>query len=387
MGNLNFEKKYIEYHIMNKDEIVGKIIWNEITNQIIEIEYIRMPDFIKKRDIEFIYDRTPPKHRKHMIELLEQLELNNIKAIIDYSRGLSLTDTFWIKPKDKKLKWKDINLYENDFSETIAKIAFEGGLFGEKFSTTTPELSTDGNLPKCWYRDKKSKIITLKKKGSFEECYNPGKEPVSEYLASQILDVLKYPHINYTIEYYENRKVSSCPLITNQSISLAPVAYFASDLNSLIDFCEKNDFIDDLYRIFIFDYIIYNVDRHLRNIGVLFDSETYELISLAPIYDNGQGLLYNYTIDGEDNKSFEPWDIKDYLSNKKPVLYSDWDYSTAKFKSALKLPHNIEKLLNFKFEEHPLVDNKRLKYLEKFVQERARKFLNLKKGLNLSDLN
>ena len=37
----------------------------------------------------------------------------------------------------------------------------------------------------------------------------------------------------------------------------------------------------------IFDYLIGNTDRHLLNYGMLYDTNTGEILGPAPIYDNG----------------------------------------------------------------------------------------------------
>ena len=83
------------------------------------------------------------------------------------THALSLNDTFWIKTVDSKLQWKNVSLYENQFDETIAKIAFEGGLYGKEFTTTSPEFGTSGSFAKCWVKEDDG--IYLLKRGSERE--------------------------------------------------------------------------------------------------------------------------------------------------------------------------------------------------------------------------
>ena len=238
-----------------------------------------------------------------------------------------------------------------------------------QFSTTSPELTTDGMLPKCWHKDIKGIYL---KKGGKTLGINSGNEPISEYLASQLLDILEYPHVKYNLENYRGKLVSSCELITNKEISMIPIFYMLETPNyeSLIRYCKKNNIIDDLYRMFIFDFIICNSDRHLRNIGLLFNSNTYEVIGLAPIFDNGVGMLSYYVL-GDD--------LNEYIKNYIPSLYDNFEVYTTIFKSELKLPHNIERLLDFNFKKHKLIkDNNRLIFLSNFIRQRAKDFLNLK---------
>ena len=38
------------------------------------------------------------------------------------SNGLSLSDQYWMKPAESNLEWKDINFFENSFSDDVGNI-------------------------------------------------------------------------------------------------------------------------------------------------------------------------------------------------------------------------------------------------------------------------
>ena len=40
---------------------------------------------------------------------------------------LSLSDQYWVKKVGDDVSWKDINFFDNEFSEDIGKVLFEGG--------------------------------------------------------------------------------------------------------------------------------------------------------------------------------------------------------------------------------------------------------------------
>lgn len=90
---------------------------------------------------------------KNIRELLKVSGCDSIQGYLDITHALSLIDTFWVKPVDSDLRWEKISLFRNSFNETIAKTAFEGGLHGHNFSTTSPEYGTDGSFAKCWIRE------------------------------------------------------------------------------------------------------------------------------------------------------------------------------------------------------------------------------------------
>lgn len=143
----------------------------------------------------FIVNRRAPKHRQHIAELLAMCGCDTIAGYLNVSHALSLNDTIWVKKTTENLRWADVSLYINSFNTTVAKIAFEGGLYGGQFSSTSPEFGTDGTFAKCWIRE--AGQIKLIKRGS--DLVNKGIEPYSEYYASQILREFKTNHVDYEL--------------------------------------------------------------------------------------------------------------------------------------------------------------------------------------------
>ena len=61
---------------------------------------------------------------------------------------------------------------------------------------------------------------------------------------------------------------------------------------------EFDNFMD--YQIMT-DFILTNTDRHMNNISILRNPDTLEVIGLAPIYDTGNSMFYNLSLE-EMNK-------------------------------------------------------------------------------------
>ena len=268
-------------------------------------------------------------------------------------------------------KWGQVNLFENEFDDVIARTAFDGGLKGLKFSTTSPsaEFATDGALPKCWVRENGSIFL---KKGGTSGASNTGNEPYSEAMVSQILDVLGYHHVHYDVEHFRGRVVSSCPLMTSQTHMLLPMYMYDnfSDLGLIIQKCVQLGVEKQLYEYLIIDYLTCNTDRHLGNFGVLLDADTYDVVSMAPIYDNGMGMLPMWT-------PYTP--IWKYV-NELPGTALDVSFDTsAKVAKGTVGSHGVEKLIGFRFDRNNLLDfpEERIKTLEGFLQVRVRDYLSL----------
>lgn len=60
------------------------------------------------------------------------------------------------------------------------------------------------------------------------------------------------------------------------------------------------DFTDELCRLLLFDCLILNTDRHLGNISVVRNSNSYYF---APAFDNGNSLLYNLSAKNRNGKA------------------------------------------------------------------------------------
>lgn len=96
---------------------------------------------------------------------------------------MSLNDSYWIVPEGFNGKFAEYNLYENSFSDILSLVAYTGQGQSAGVFTTSPELTTNGMLPKAW-RFKKSGIYLYK--GGTSGAANAGNEPYSEYYACQI---------------------------------------------------------------------------------------------------------------------------------------------------------------------------------------------------------
>ena len=102
--------------------------------------------------LKWLQHRVIPKNRTFVTEILKTLHLsqNDTKGILDVCKGLSLNDSFWVVPKGFAGAFGQYNLYENRFSEMLALVAYTGMGQSHGVFTTSPELTTNGMLPKAW---------------------------------------------------------------------------------------------------------------------------------------------------------------------------------------------------------------------------------------------
>ena len=124
--------------VSNKKELFPEAIKQDVTSETLK---------------EFLQQRIVPKNRTFVENRLQtqNLDYRDIKGIIDISKGLSLTDCYWIV-NDDTLKFENYNLFDNNFSEVLSLVAFTGYTSKIKGIATSPEFTTDGALPKAWRR-------------------------------------------------------------------------------------------------------------------------------------------------------------------------------------------------------------------------------------------
>ena len=249
--------------------------------------------------IEWLKRRIIPKNRAFVHEILRAvgLSVNDVKGVIDVCKGLSLNDSYWVVPENFAGSFAQYNLYENRFSEVLSLIAYTGaGRSDEKF-TTSPEFTTHGMLRKAWHYIENDGIYLFK--GGTEGAVNAGREPYSEFYASQIAERMKLKAVHYDLVKWKNILSSKCKLFTDINTSYVPIGYVVKKggIRACLDFYSgiSEQALEDFKSMLIFDAVIYNEDRHFGNFGVLINNLTGEIKSAAPIFDNGVSL-FNYAM-------------------------------------------------------------------------------------------
>jgi len=295
----------------------------------------RKKDIIDRRTLnEWWVGRCIPASRSGLRTLLDTLFISSPQLLLTKCYGLSLSDQYWVKPKNSSLQWKDINFFDNPFSEDVGNILF--GDFPddkEDFNLLSPDNTSDGWLKKKWVIGNSKCQLIKSGSGTYrQEAYN-------EVLASAIMRRLEIPHIPYEVITIDEYPHSLCNNFISKETDLIPawqilqtikksnnVSYYGHYVNCCKSLGLSN-IIDFLDRMLTVDYIISNEDRHYNNFGVIRNASTLELINSAPIYDCGTSMWYNVLttripqpIDKTPSKPFK----KNHNEQIKLVTSFDW---------------------------------------------------------------
>ena len=196
-----------------------------------------------------------------------------------YTYALSLTDDYWFKPKNSKLKYNDVQ-FKND---SMFDIALKGDTsYFPRKTKVTPELTTTGSYEKGW--KKIDDEWWLYKQGTDLEIF-------SEIFCSSFAKLINIPTVTYEYDngFIRSKNFASrynfepmCSLVANDDRyeTVFPV------LLSI-----NKDIARQYIKLMCFDAVVNNVDRHNENYGLLRNRRNGDIISLAPNFDNNIALI------------------------------------------------------------------------------------------------
>jgi hypothetical protein len=278
----------------------------------------RRADNMSHAMTDWVQRRTIPVNRHHMEAVLGAVNMEDRFDILRYCHGLSLNDTYWVQAEHEGLDFEKINLYDNPFDEALGWIAFTGLPSNISRNLSSPELTTDGMLPKYWQRLTSDNIVLCK--GGTEGYSNSGLEPYAEVIAYLIAARIGVNTIPYHLERRNDKPVSISKLFTTKAIGLLtanhylveayPGQSFISLKMALTRMQKDFDDLSPFYSMCFFDHIIENGDRHLSNWGFSVDNATRRITGFAPLWDNGAALYYERSDDMRARFNFASFDIR-----------------------------------------------------------------------------
>lgn len=369
-----FDEDLLKFEVIeNLADPVVKILW------INEKQMNMLPIGMKVSDeglAKWLKHRTIPKNRSFVNAFLAKCGLNANRPmdVISVCKGLSLNDSYWIVEDGYKGTFEQANLYDNNFSQVLAWIAFTGyGSSVRSSFASSPEFTTNGMLPKCWRRIQ-SKVYLYK--GGTSGASNTGNEPYSEKYAAMIAESMGINAISYKISKWKGHLCSVCELFTDKDVSYVPIGRIVTEggMKAVRKYYEElgEEFVQALNEMLVFDAIVCNTDRHFGNFGVLVDSHTNKIIAPAPLFDHGNAL---FSLAGEENWKTEKL-LEKYISSLLPCVYEDY-FDEVKPYLDEQMKKKIRRLLDFKFEDLGTYNypSKKIKMIQSQVRKRANMLL------------
>lgn len=300
-----------EYILMHQDIPVAGIMVDSASGAVVSItrvyEQAHVPVGIPVRNgavdrrafNEWWRGRTIPASRMGIREALQELQIPDTRLLLEKCFALSLSDQYWICPAGRHISWRQVNFFENSFSEDVGNVLFGKSSGGRRVSLMSPDNTSDGWLKKKWVIIDGTRCLVKGGSGAVRQ------EPYNEVMASRIMERLQIPHVSYDLMIENDYPYSVCQdFITpdTELISAWHIMQTAKKPNHVsvyqhyLECCQRLGVPGvqaSLDQMLVLDYLIVNEDRHQNNFGVIRRADTLEYIGAAPIYDSGTSLWFD----------------------------------------------------------------------------------------------
>lgn len=279
--------------------------------------------------------RAVPRTRQNCRSALERLGyIGTGKMMVD-NLSLSLNDCYWIKPYGSALRWEDVNLFNNKFTDIFGAYTFDT-FYNARNITKFTSTSVSGDLQKKWMISRSGKRVLVK--GNYG---NGNQQSVNEVFASLMhKKQSKQPYVQYRlckIQTRENHgavigcasdnfcseKIESIPLwevmeIQKRKNDISPFEHAKQSCIRLgID---KDYFQEYMDYMIMTDFIISNTDRHMGNISIMRDSDSLKILGFSPLYDFGNSMLYKKVSKIVSDKEFRNIKTNSFVSKELNML-------------------------------------------------------------------
>lgn len=254
-------------------------------------------------------DRAIPKTRHGAKTALQRLGYASTNSALVDNLALSLSDCYWIRPRDEELSWSEVNLFTNDFVDTFGEITInKDQVIDIRNKTRFSCATSQGELQKKWCIGNDGRRYMVK--GNYGQSYQ---QSINEIFATKLHSAQGFN--NYTVYLPAKLKVegdieglgclsydfcsekveciSAWELLQTIKIRQNESYYYPLKrvcINLGISEDEFTAFMD--YQIMT-DYLLSNTDRHMNNISIMRDPDTLKILGFAPIYDTGNSMFYN----------------------------------------------------------------------------------------------
>lgn len=275
----------IQYVLMHKEQKCGILVFDERIGQITEYHDSKngLSPYLGTADIKKMQQwwelRAVPASRSAMQKVLTAAGCLNTKTYLLKNLGLSLTDTYWVKPEGVDLSFNDV------------KFAYD------------LNASLGGQMEKHWDLMYEPPVLVKESYKYF------GQQSVNEVFVTILHERqnVNISFVKYSAALTEDRGIECrCKAFTSEQVELLSAhemlesrktrndqslyeEYINICVQNGIDRSEIQDFMD--YQTMT-DFIISNTDEHLLNFGVLRNADTMEFIGPAPIYDSGNSMFF-----------------------------------------------------------------------------------------------
>ena len=331
--------------------------------------------------------RAIPDSRKGIRQVLSRLSEETSQSLMLSSYGLSLTDHYWIQPVGQELYWKDLNFYENDFTDELGDILTDSERdrsVPDGISKLSPSVSVNGDMKKKWI---------IRDGGRYLLKVNPNyhsQQAVNEVIAGKLHERLGWKnYVSYDMGtiYISGRgyPCSLSPMFTSAETEFVSAYQIVADYKVPNDVslyealirqavslgADEKEVRAFLEYMILTDFILTNTDRHLNNFGFIYDPRQHRLSGMAPLFDTGNSLFYDYDVIPHGRKLLDI-PVNSFSKREADQLHYVKSDAGVKLERLAHFPEEAEALLK----EYTDMTEKRAAEMARTIEEKI-EYLNL----------
>lgn len=248
--------------------------------------------------------RSIPESREGLDAKLAELGIAEPELIPFRNLGLSLSDQYWICPRNEQIDWRDINYFENDFGFADMSGERPWDAWLGQVGLDSPDNTSEGVLPKRWVcQDGRRFLLKGCNPWCDQQIFN---EVVATALHRRLLLPEEYVAYDLVKDANGNGVASKCECFVSPDEEFIPASRVLATQGKRAGEPDYDAFVRlvsnlgvpqkevefFVSKMIVCDSIIANGDRHLRNFGLVRDIDSLAF-KLAPIFDSGNSLWYD----------------------------------------------------------------------------------------------
>lgn len=259
---------------IDNPELLPFALRNECTNEAFE---------------RWFYGRTIPSNREGLADVIAIYGDRYLKN----KNYASLSDNYWIQTRTEA--YNKVSYFKNPYGNVIGDMFFAPWQVDIKQNASrvaSPDLTTGGRLRKTWKRRADGTSYLVKACG-----LTTRQEPLSEVLVSVLLNRIGIASANYSLCVEGVNICCQCDNFVTEHTNLVTAAELLNYrpnitrkpiYSHLLSICDElgiegaQEYIDT---VILVDYLTFNFDRKLSDIGFLYDFTKRKFMGPAPIYD------------------------------------------------------------------------------------------------------
>lgn len=282
------------HYLMNKNIPVIEIESAKILNPRMIPLALKVDNLNYNKIYNWLVHRALPLTRKNADKIYRTIGLprdNSEFELMCITHSLSINDNYWIADETelKNLRYEDINLFTNSLNKSLYLVALRGDT---DFTITDKNISAEytgqGTYPKCFIRETDG--IYLYKSG-------PRNEIVNEIYAGFIAQLVGFKSATYEYSTVDNIECTKSKILTgineNWENAFILSEYMYKTYKIIPQEFALHNYNIEYSNMIIFDALILNDDRHMKNWSFSINASTNMIIGMAHSYDYNKAFQGN----------------------------------------------------------------------------------------------